>query len=205
MKILTILVLLFVVHQVCAQKTTYSDSLRNKNLAIRAGAMGTLIYPGLKAGVEWPIKYLQRVRIKKSREKVVYKQRYLSGSIAFYNHKDYHTNVFLLAEWQMRRMKPSGFFTEFAPGIGVSRTFLGGTTYRVNGNQQVEKVSLAGYTYAALSLSYGIGLDLRQKSNKNLAFYFKPSILVLFPYNSYLYARPIVEMGMIKTIKQKKQ
>ena len=45
----------------------------------------------------------------------------------------------------MRRTKSRGFLTEFSPEVGLSRTFLGGTTYKVDDNGNVTIKKLAGY------------------------------------------------------------
>jgi hypothetical protein len=89
-----------------------------------------------------------------------------------------------------------GFF-EFAPGLGYSRTFLAGTTYVVSDNGEVSKKTLAGYNYAMFSISHGFGYDFSKKKAIPFKAYVKPSLFLLAPYNSFIYMRPTVEIGII--------
>jgi hypothetical protein len=162
---------------------------------IKAAYMGSIVYPGFKVGIERPYKHIEKT---KKNGKVIQKDRFLSLNLGFYKHQTFHSNVYLLAERIRRRTAPSGFFMETAPGIGVSRTFLDGTTYNVSDAGEVTKKTAAGYTYAMLSLAGSIGYDFSKKSeNRPFAMYLKPSVFVMLPYNSFVYARPTLELGII--------
>ncbi len=169
--------------------------------SIKAAYMGSLIYPGFKIGIERPSKVIQVEKTKSWGTKTILKERYWTYNFGFYHHKTFHTNLFLLVERQMRRQNSGGFFVEFAPGLGYSRTFLDGITYTVNENGVVNKKSLAGYNYAMLSLGGGCGYDFSRKTKMPFKMYLKTSALIMAPYNSFLYVRPTAELGIIYSLK----
>jgi hypothetical protein len=164
---------------------------------LKASYLGSIIYPGFKIGIERPYKVIQVEKQKSWGVKTYLKERYWTLNLGFYNHPTFHDNLYLLAEWQLRRQKSSGWFFEFAPGIGYSRTFLGGATYKVADNGEVSKVSAAGYGYAMFSIAGGFGYDFMQKSEVPVKAFFKPSLFFMTPSNSFVYIRPTVEIGII--------
>jgi len=97
----------------------------------------------------------------------------------------------------MRRTKLNGFVTEFSPEVGLSRTFLSGTTYKVDNNGNVTIVKAAGYFYALISIGGGIGYDFSKTKQKPFIIFSKCNILMMFPYNSTIYLRPVLEIGLI--------
>lgn len=183
---------LMCLNAIYAQKTTELPQT-----GIKAAYMGSVIYPGFKVGIERPYKVIQLDKTKSRGTKTILKERYWTLNLGYYHHTTFHDNIYLLAEWQMRRQKPKGWFFEFAPGVGYSRTFLGGTTYRVSDNGEVSKKKLAGYNYAMLSVAGGVGYDFSKKSETPVKAFFKPSLFFLAPYNIFVYFRPTVELGII--------
>lgn len=133
-----------------------TDSLRvvNNGLSgLKFSYNSSLIYPGLSAGVEFPVKNVRVDKIQKtSDEKAFTRGRFISGNLNWYHHPGYHDNVYLTTEWVMRRTKPGGFYSEFSSGLGFSRTFLGGTTYRVADDGTVSIKKLKGYNYAMITV-----------------------------------------------------
>ena len=97
----------------------------------------------------------------------------------------------------MRRTKSNGFLTEFSPEVGLSRTFLGGTTYQVDNNGNVSIEKYAGYYYALVSVGGGIGYDFSKTKQKPFLIFSKLNVLMMFPYNSTIYLRPVAEIGLI--------
>lgn len=155
---------------------------------------GSIIYPGFRAGIEYPIKQISVTQQRGKRpERHFAKLRYLSGEIGFYHHQTFHDNIYLLLGWQMRKQHPRGFFTEFSPAIGYSRTFLGGETYLVDDAGNIKLVKFAGYNYAILAIGGGCGYQFEPR----LSAYFRPSLLTLFPSNNIIYIRPTLELGLI--------
>jgi hypothetical protein len=189
---ITSLSLLLVAMSFLAQAQTEKIEMSSN---IKGAYMGSIIYPGFKVGIERPYKHIEKM---KKNGKVITKDRLLSLNLGFYHHPTFHDNLYLLLERTRRRTTPKGFFVETSPGIGISRTFLGGTTYNVSDAGEVSKKTAAGYTYAMVSLAGSLGYDFSKKSdNRPYAVYLKPSLFLMFPYNSFLYARPTVELGVI--------
>lgn len=158
----------------------------------------SLIYPGLRFGIELPIK---RVNVRKLRSsgriRQYTKERFITPMLSWYHHPTYHDNVYLTAGWTIRRTHSGGFMKELTPAIGLSRTFLGGTTYKVSNEGNVEIERLAGYYYYLLSISGGLGYDFAIKKHKPVAVFSRLSLMALFPYNSTILLRPTLELGII--------
>jgi hypothetical protein len=74
---------------------------------------------------------------------------------------------------------------------------LGGTTYNVSDNGEISKVTAAGYNYAMLSIAGGFGYDFSKKTGTDVKAFFKPSLIFMAPYNSFVYFRPTVELGAV--------
>lgn len=161
---------------------------------IRLSYVGTIVYPGLKVGLAIPIKQISLS--KQGGQKYLLKDRHLVVNLSGYHHPDFHDNLYLTVEWQMRRTKSSGWFTEFSPGLGYSRTFLGGTTYRVADNGEVSIKLAAGYGYVLATVGGGLGYDFSVKEARPLTAFFRANVLVMLPYNSFVYARPTAELGL---------
>ncbi|WP_421800515.1 hypothetical protein [Haliscomenobacter sp.] len=195
MKNLLLMLLLLGINQIgLTQESNNSPTL--PRTGIKTALLGSLIYPGLKVGVERPYKIIQVDKEKKWGIKTILKERYLTANLGYYYHPNFHDNLYLLLERQKRRQHMNGWFTETAPGIGFSRTFLGDEAYAVSDEGQVDKLSLAGHNYALVSLSVGLGYNFEIKLGQPLKIYTKASLLGMFPSNSDLYLRPTIELGV---------
>jgi hypothetical protein len=196
-KILTLSVLLFFTLFCFSQ----SDSLTSRNKVssdISIAYNSSLIYPGLRLGIEFPV-YTVILMKSNSTNNVteVIKDRFVSVKTGWYHHTDFHDNLYFTTEWVMRRTRKSGYFTEFSSGLGYSRTFLGGTTYDVDNNGDVNKVKSAGYNYAVILAGAGLGINFSESKRIPLSVFYKFDMLTMFPYNSTIYLRPVMELGLI--------
>ena len=149
-------------------QTTTSLVLPKPQKAIKAAYLGSIIYPGFKIGFERPYKAYQIDKSKRWGTKSVMTERYWTANLGYYHHPNFHDNLFLLLEWQKRRQNANGWFMDLAPGLGYSRTFLGGTAYTVSDNGTVEIKKLAGYNYALLAASFGGGYNWGMKKENPL-------------------------------------
>jgi hypothetical protein len=191
----TVAILLFLtISKFTSAQDAQKITLDLAQTSIKAAALGSVIYPGFKVGIERPYKVIQVE--KRNGRKIIAKERALTLNVGYYHHETFHDNLFLLSEWQFRRQKSRGWFREFAPGLGVSKTFLGGTTYTVDDKNNVSIKKAAGYTYGMFSLSSGFGYDFSVKKDKPFKLYIKTSLLFMAPYNSFVYLRPTVELGV---------
>jgi len=160
-----------------------------KPVNLKLAYNSSLIYSGIRLGVEFPVK---------SREKKDYvNDLFITANLSGYHHPGFHDNLYATTGLLMRKTRPDGFFTEFSPEAGYSRTFLGGKTYRVDLNGVVTKVPLAGYNYALISVGEGLGYDFSRTKSIPVLGYFKFNLLAMFPYNSSIYLRPAMEIGFI--------
>jgi hypothetical protein len=183
---------------VCFSQSVDSVSIARKSSNLTLSYNSSLIYPGVRAGVEFPVNTIYLTKIKRSGKKSEYvKDRFVTANLSWYHHPEFHDNLYLTMGWTMRRTKSNGFLTEFSPEVGLSRTFLGGMTYQVDKNGNVIREKLAGYKYALVSVGGGIGYDFSKIKQKPIIIFSKANLLMMFPYNSTIYLRPAVEIGLI--------
>jgi len=165
---------------------------------LKSSCNSSLIYPGARFGTEYLIKKIDLAKSARSgKEKIIFKERLISANVSWYHHPNFHDNFYLTAGWTMRRTNKTGFFTEFSPEIGLSRTFLGGTTYKVDNTGNVSIKKFAGYYYALLSVGGGVGYDFSKIKHKPFMLFYKFNLLSMYPYNSTIYLRPAMEIGLI--------
>ena len=182
----------------CVAQNVDSIHVEIKSSRLTLSYISTLIYPGSSIGIEFPVNTIYVSKSKKEGGVANYtKERFVTTNLSWYHHPAFHDNVYLTAGWMMRRTKSRGFLTEFSPEVGVSRTFLGGTTYQIddNGNATIKK--LAGYYYALISIGGGIGYDFSKTKQLPFLIFSKFNVLLMFPYNSTIYLRPVMEIGLI--------
>lgn len=182
----------------CFSQSVDSVWVEKKASNLSLSYISSLIYPGARLGVELPVSTIYITKISKSgKEKDFTKDRFVSANLSWYHHPAFHDNVYLSAGWTMRRTKSNGFLTEFSPEAGLSRTFLGGTTYRVDDNGNVTIKRAAGYYYALISVGGGIGYDFSKTKQRPFLLFSKFNLLMMFPYDSTIYLRPVMEIGLI--------
>lgn len=182
----------------CFAQSVDTVTIAKKSSSLVLSYNSSLIYPGARLGVEFPVKTIVITKTDKSgKDKEFTKDRFVTFNISWYHHPAYHDNLYFTAGWTMRRTRAKGFFTEFSPELGMSRTFNGGTTYEVDNMGNVTRKRLAGYYYALVSAGGGIGYDFSKTRQKPISIFSKMNILMMFPYNSTIYLRPAVEIGLI--------
>jgi hypothetical protein len=182
-----------------AQNATPKDSIYTVQtpLIVNTSALFSTQSIGFQAGIE---KYLLQKDIQKLRKsgriKTIEKDRFLALDLGYYYQNGLHHNWFLTAAYAMKRTKSSGFFTEFKPMLGVSRTFLTEETYTVDANGGVSLDKLAGNWYVTSGFSYGIGKTF--KADKNLFFkdiYLKTFLQVFYPNFGFIALKPSLQIG----------
>ena len=172
---------------------------------LKSGFLSSLIYPGASFGFEYLIIRKDPQHSKRNQDvRILSRDRYISASLNWYHHTEFHDNFYLTIEWVRRKTKPSGYFSEFSFGPGFSHTFMGGTTYKVDNYGNVYIVKLAGYNYALLTVGGGGGYDYSIKKNLPYLIFAKMNMICMFPYNSTLYFRPVIEFGLRYTPKRPK-
>lgn len=169
-----------------------------QGITVHASIVGALIYPGLKVGGGY--KVIDKSVEKSKRNGTVkrfHKNRFIIANLGFYYHKDYNTNIFLQGGYQWQRMKSSGWFSTLEPQLGVSRTFIDGSVYTIDDSEEVTKKKSAGHFYLAPSLSLGLGKDFSVKNeNRPFTIFTKLTLFTNMPYNNFIYARLLGEIGV---------
>lgn len=171
--------------------------------SVKLAYHNSFLYPGIRTGIELPFSRITKNKSKaKGKTKTIVKLRYFTTQLSWYYHPGFHTNYYLTVGGLFRRTKSSGFFTQCSFEAGYSRTFLAGTTYVVAENENVGQEKFAGNNYFAWQLGAGFGYDLNQRKAKPFKIYLTGHALFLTPYNSSVYPRAILEMGVIYTPKK---
>jgi len=169
---------------------------RSSNLKLSYNS--SLIYPGARIGIESPIARTYLTKSLKSGDKKEYiKDQFITTNIFWYHQPNFHDNIYFTVGWTARKTRSNGVFTEFSPEIGYSRTFLGGTTYKVDNSGNVTIEKLAGYNYLIASVGGGVGYDFSVVKSKPFSVFYKLNLLTMDPYNSTVYMRPAMELGLI--------
>lgn len=177
------------------------DSLINrekKSSDIIFAYNSSIIYPGARLGIEMPFisNYITKL-LRSGENRAFVKDQFFTANLSWYHQPAYNDNLYFTLGWTLRRTESNGFFTEFSPEIGCSRTFLGATTYRVDSNGNITIEKLAGYNYVLISIGGGVGYDLSITKSKPFLVFYKFNLLTMFPYNSTIYMRPAMELGLI--------
>ncbi|TDN37823.1 hypothetical protein E4631_25375 [Hymenobacter sp. UV11] len=181
-------------------QTSPAAELVPQSASLVLASNSSLIYPGLKVGVEFPLRTAGVTRPRKAgAPKVFTRALLLTTSANWYHHPTFHDNTYLALGLLNRRTTAGGFFRETSAEIGLSRTFLGGTTYQVTDEGRVSIERAAGHYYGVATVGAGLGHDFGQTGTLPLALYSKLNLLVLFPSNSTLYVRPTLEIGLVYT------
>lgn len=152
---------------------------------------------GFQASVE---KYFIQKEINKLRKsgrvKTIRKDRFLSIDLGYYYQSGLHHNWFLTSTYNLRRTGKRGFYAEFSPFIGISRTFITEETYKVNGNGNVELSNLAGDWYLTSGFGYGVGKTFNPSKSFLLKdIYAKLFIQYMYPNFGFIGLKPSIQVG----------
>jgi hypothetical protein len=191
---------------VLGQLTSGYPATTSLPLAFEVGYLGSLRYPGFSVGIGWPLRHKEVFQGRPDHSPVLRRtaQGVLTAQLSYYHHPRYHDYWRISVGYQWRRTKATGWFVDVSPQVGVSRTFTGATVYRVTADNRVQKVSLAGDWFASGLIAFSVGkqLAIRRGVFSPVGIYLRPSLLVLLPYNQFLYGRPALEVGTRLTFGQ---
>lgn len=191
MKYFLVLSILFY-NQVTAQDST---ALHSTTTTLHLSALGGFKYPGIRAGIDYPVKNKIIEKNKKRGKKIVYKDRYLTANYGFYHHSNFHTAHFIHAGYELRRTNKNGWFLAFEPQLGLTRTVIADAVYLVDENGKVTKKKAAGNFYFSPALSFNLGKDFTN-SKLPVSIYSKLTLYTCLPYNNFVYERFLVEAGV---------
>lgn len=189
-----ILILILFQFGICfAQRAERGDSISGININLAYNS--SVIYPGISAGIEFPVRRINMRNFADRNEKYI-KTKFLAGNLNWYHHPGFHDNLYITAEYIMRRTRSNGYIWEFSAGPGFSHTFLGGTTYKVDNDGNVTIIRYAGYNYAMLTIGGGFGYDFSVQKKMPASAFCRLNIITMFPYNSTIYFRPVLAIGL---------
>jgi hypothetical protein len=60
----------------------------------------------------------------------------------------------------------------------------------------ISVIKLAGYNYALITIGGGFGYDFSMKKQLPFSTVAKMNLISMFPYNSTIYFRPVLEIGI---------
>jgi hypothetical protein len=194
----TVLIMFAALFQVyCHAQSDSTRKLNTCDYKLKLAYNSSLIYPGISTGAEFHLcKMDSMISVRHSGSKPLIRTRFISANLNWYHHPAFHDNLYLTAEWVMRRTRMTGFISEFSFGPGFSRTFLGGTTYIINKSGDISIVKLSGYSYALLTIGGGFGIDFAVKKHLPFSTVAKMNLITMFPYNNTVYFRPVMELGI---------
>lgn len=192
MKYLILFISVLILHKNSASQ---DSTLQHATPAtLHLSALGALKYPGIRAGIDYPVKNKVIERKKRNHTKIIFKDRFVTVNYGFYYHPDFHTAHFLHAGYQFRRTVKSGWFVAFEPQLGVNRTVIQDAVYTVDESGKVSKKKAAGNFYLSPLLSFNLGKELT--TPLPFSVYSKLSIYTCLPYNNFVYARLLLEAGI---------
>jgi hypothetical protein len=189
--------ILFIFYSVlCNGQIDSVNRAPDRHYNLKLTYISSVIYPGISTGMEIPVLPVKLKEVKRLHNQYIIKAKFISGNLNWYHHPEFHDNLYLTAEWVMRRTRSEGFISEFSAGPGYSKTFLAGTTYRVSDNGNISVIKNAGYNYAVITIGGGLGYDFSLKKHLPFSTFAKMNLLSMFPYNSTIYVRPVLEFGI---------
>ncbi len=192
-----VILALISVSNICSGQSHSVSIVSGRKPAIKLSYNSSLIYPGVSAGAEYMFKEKEIVKQKrKSKQNCFTREQLITMNLSWYHHSGFHDNIYLTSEWVARKTRKSGYYSEFSAGPGYSRTFLGGTTYRVGEDGSISIKKHAGYNYAVVTTGGGIGYDFSSRNNTPVSVFTKMNLILMFPYNSTIYFRPVLELGV---------
>lgn len=193
-----LLALLLLGNNCYAQADSVFVTTKKTSSSLKIAYNSSIVYPGIRLGIETLLKRTLINKIKKSgSKKVIFNDIFLNTTLSWYHHPTFHDNLYLTTGIVLRRTYNRGFFIDFSPEIGYSRTFVGGTTYQVDSNGDVSTKKMLGYNHALFSIGGGLGYDFSKTKLIPLSLYYKFNIIMMLPYNSTIYLRPAMELGFV--------
>lgn len=186
-----------------AQSRVENREIIQSPVWFRASCMGSMIYPGVALGMEYPLKTKYYRNGLDSARMAKIKQRSLTANLSWYHHKNYHDNFIFSTGYLLRRTNRRGWFTDIEPQLGTSRTFVGGSVYTVDATNNVQQKKFVGDWFLATKLSFSVGKDFFYASSHSvpLKIYMRPSFIMILPYNNFIYVRPTLEIGVLYSFK----
>lgn len=164
-----------------------------------------VIHPGFKVSKEYVLKTWEKTKDKVKGDKTSHRAYAFSPEFVFYRHKHNHYGLVLNPSVNYQRTRTTGGYVELRIGTGYHRSFLDGTTYRVNSNGEVETVPLPGQNTWISSITWSFGKDLRKTKELPIRYYMQLGASARTPYNHHFLPSVNVGFGMHYFIRLKER
>ena len=167
---------------------------------------------GLQAGIYKTILQKEKHIIKISGKKRIKTTiHYLSGNLGYYYQPQLHHNWFVTVGYTTLKANKRGFYRQFTPMLGISRTFLTAATYKVADNGTINKVNSAGSWYVISGFTAGLGKMYQQPKFKVLkSIGINLAAQILYPNFRFISLKPfftlqtILQLNNLTTLSIKK-
>jgi hypothetical protein len=166
-------------------------------ILLNMSALITTRVKGFRVGFEQLLSQKEVQKLRQSgKVKTLKIDRLLALDLGYYYQSGLHHNWFLTAAYKLKRTGTHGFYTEFSPLIGLSRTFLTEETYTVDANGVATVKTLAGNWYVASGFNLGLGQNFSEQKNfilKDLhaSLFFQ----ILYPNFGSIAIKPFMQIG----------
>lgn len=199
-KQLFVFCLSFVSLHIIAQENTLAKKVHGAYLG------ESFLQSGLRTG--YSHEFWKKTKVKKSSRNFPegrQKTHSFAGlhQIGFYSRKKLYTSVPITSSLLYRRIRTTGFMTQYAFGMGYDRTFLKGGTYEVDNSGNVSKEKLAGSGYIVSQVMIGWGIDFSKFSTPYpMSVVCKNTILMKHGYNNTVIPFWLTEIEFTYTLKK---
>jgi hypothetical protein len=167
---------------------------------LKIAYLGAIKQPGFKIGLEFPLEIYQDTwLLPNGLTNYKVRGKLLATNFSMYHHKNFHTNMMYTAEYLKRTSYKSGFFIDWAPGIGLSRTYFDAPTYKRDAKGNIKKAIWAGDNYLLTTLAGSIGQDI-EMGNSDVRIYTRANLLLMAPFHKTILPRLAIEIGTIINI-----
>ncbi len=167
---------------------------------LKIAYFGAIKEPGFKIGLEFPMDIHQDTwLLKNGLTNYKIRGKMLTANFSMYHHAAFHTNLMYSAEYLKRTTYKNGFFIDWAPGIGFSRTYYDAPTYKRDAKGNIKKAKWAGDNYLLTTLAGGIGQEL-ELGNLQFRLYTRANLMLMAPFHKTIYPRLGVEIGTLINI-----
>ena len=190
--------LLFAQKNITANKTDTAISVKVPVLFQKSIIFSTKQI-GLQAGIYKTILQKENHVIKISGKKRIQSTiHYLSGNLGYYYQPQLHHNWFITAGYTTLKANKRGFYRQFTPMLGISRTFLTAATYKAADNGTVNKVNGAGSWYVISGFTAGLGKMYQQPKFKVLkSIGINLATQILYPNFKFISLKPFFTLQTI--------
>ena len=162
--------------------------------AVNMSLVAQGIRPGVKLGMDIPLLRQQhRSDRRPEGRKLTQRDMSVEPAVSVWHHWGNHTPITAGAQLFYRRGKESGWQRELFVGQGITYAINAGITYSFDQSGTLQGSRLAGRWMSATQVGFGLGRD---RSDTDMAWHVRPTLMVWAPYNDTIAPVFLLEMGV---------